>query len=107
MADVLSSCTWKETVAGEIKGRKAWKAKYGHQFEMEDSQAPTPAGSRPGTGMSMHSQSQGGSRPATGMSMASTQSKQDQRKKLQDLKKKLTAALNEVEDELQATGSVR
>merc|ERR1712216_257231 len=101
MADVLSSCTWKETVQGEIKGRKAWKAKYGHQFEMEDSLAPSPAGSRPATGMSEKSR---GSRPATGMSQMSTGSgKSQQRQKLIDLKAKLTAALSEVEEELAHT----
>merc|ERR1711871_705510 len=106
MADVLSSSTWKESVQGEIKARKAWKAKYGHQFEMEDSLAPTPAGSRPATSRSVKSQSQ--SRPATGMSQCSTLSQKDaQRQKLIDLKAKLTAALGEVEEELAATQSVK
>merc|ERR1712070_1272123 len=97
--DVLSSATWKSTIEGEIKARKAWKAKYGHQFEMEDPAAPTPAASRPATGAQ---------RPATGRSQASCVSRASQRStgshaertKLLELKKKLTAALSEVEDEL-------
>merc|ERR1711865_1192016 len=47
MADVLSSQTWKESVNGEIKGRKAWQEKYGHQFEDD---GVTPVSSRPSTG---------------------------------------------------------
>merc|ERR1712153_146104 len=89
MADVLSSQTWKDAVNGEIKGRKAWQAKYGHQFaEAEES----CAGSRPQTGMS---------RPQSNMSQSSDNPAQ--RQKLLDLKKKLTAALNEVDDELAHT----
>lgn len=96
--DVLSSSTWKETIGGEIKAKKAWKAKYGHQFEMDDSLAPTPAGSRPATGAS---------RPATGMSQKSrapsqmsTASQKEQKAKLLELKAKLQNALAEVEGEL-------
>lgn len=97
--DVLSSSTWKETIGGEIKAKKAWKAKYGHQFELEDSCAPSVAGSRPATGMS---------RPATGASRAPSQMSNrsqgpEQRQKLLDLKAKLSAALAEVEGELQET----
>merc|ERR1711918_61466 len=83
----------------EIKAKKAWKAKYGHQFELEDSCAPSVAGSRPATGMS---------RPATGASRAPSQMSNrsqgpEQRQKLLDLKAKLSAALAEVEGELQET----
>merc|ERR1711998_228871 len=96
--DVLSSATWKETIGGEIKAKKAWKAKYGHQFELEDSCAPSRAASRPATGMS---------RPATGASRAPSQcsnaGSEQQRQKLLDLKAKLSAALAEVEGELQET----
>jgi len=100
--DVLSSSTWKETIGGEIKAKKAWKAKYGHQFELEDSCAPSVAGSRPATGMS---------RPTTGASRAGSQMSNrsqgsqgpEQRQKLLDLKAKLSAALAEVEGELQET----
>merc|ERR1712072_306336 len=88
--DVLSSSTWKETIGGEIKAKKAWKAKYGHQFELEDSCAPSEAGSRPATGMSQ------ASRPYTGASRNSRAPSQmsnascgpEQRQKLLDLKAK-------------------
>merc|ERR1719453_1059215 len=100
--DVLSSSTWKETIGGEIKAKKAWKAKYGHQFELEDSCAPSEAGSRPATGMSQ------ASRPCTGASrnsrtpsqMSNASGGPEQRQKLLDLKAKLSAALQEVEGEL-------
>merc|ERR1712195_61590 len=101
MADVLSSQTWKDAVNGEIKGRKAWQAKYGHQFaEAEES----CAGSRPQTGRS----SVAASRPPTGMSrpqsnMSQSSDNPAQRQKLLDLKKKLTDSFNEVDDELAHT----
>merc|ERR1711990_1249619 len=97
--DVLSSSTWKETIGGEIKAKKAWKAKYGHQFEIEDSCAPSEAGSRPATGMSQASRpSSQASRAPSQMSTASGGA--GQRQKLLDLKAKLSAALQEVEGEL-------
>merc|ERR1712100_15350 len=87
------------TIESETRARKAWKAKYGHQFEMPDS-APN---SRPGTGMSQAppktAQSRASSRPASNASAAT----HEKRQKLIDLKKKLMSALEEVDGELQAT----
>merc|ERR1712100_170962 len=100
--DVLSSATWKSTIEGEIKARKAWKAKYGHQFEMEDSMAGTPAGSRPATQASQASRVSSracGSRASSRVGAETA----DQRRKLLELKAKLTAALEEVEGELTQT----
>merc|ERR1711968_109196 len=105
--DCLSSATWAATIESENKARKAWKAKYGAQFDLPDSAASSRcgtsmsqanAGSRPATGMS---------RPATGMSQASSGSQSGaKRKQLQDLKKKLMSALEEVDSELAQTGEL-
>merc|ERR1712100_456854 len=86
--DVLSSATWKSTIEGEIKARKAWKAKYGHQFETEDSVAagasrPATQASQAPSRMSNRSQSCVSSRVAESP---------DERRKLLELKAKLTAA---------------
>merc|ERR1712196_717986 len=89
--DVLSSATWKSTIEGEIKARKAWKAKYGHQFEMEDSMAGTPQPSRPATQASQASRAS--SRAHSRASSTGGESA-DQRRKLLELKAKLTAALS-------------
>merc|ERR1711865_645757 len=98
MADVLSSQTWKESVNGEIKGRKAWQEKYGHQFEDD---GVTPVSSRPSTGRASACSRPPSTRPQSNMSQCSDDSQA--RKKLIDLKAKLTAALTEVEDELSLT----
>merc|ERR1711861_51793 len=100
--DVLSSATWKSTIEGEIKARKAWKAKYGHQFEMEDSTAGSAPPSRPQTGASQASRCSNASRAQSRVSSRAAESP-DQRKKLIELKAKLTAALEEVESELGET----
>merc|ERR1711871_983095 len=105
--DCLSSATWASTIDSENKARKAWKAKYGSQFELPDSADPSRANSR----MSQRDQPTTSrpatqcSRPATGMSQNSTKSvNAEKRKQLQDLKKKLMSALEEVDSELAETG---
>merc|ERR1711998_297850 len=100
------------SIASENEARKAWKAKYGSQFDMPDSEANSRAGtsmsqrndnpsrqtSRPGTQMSQNSQgSQNSNR--TSASVA-------KRKHLQDLKKKLMSALEEVDCELDMTTDI-
>merc|ERR1711865_341106 len=98
MADTLSSNTWRESVNSELRSKQAWMAKYGHQFAEDED--VTPGNSRPNTGRSC----QGDSRPATGISNASRcSSGADETKKLMELKKKLTAALSEVDAELSQT----
>merc|ERR1712166_1561785 len=93
MADTLSSNTWRESVNSELRSKQAWMAKYGHQFAEDDD--VTPANSRPNTGRAPSCQ--GDSRPPTGMSNASRCSSGA------DEKKKLTAALSEVDAELSQT----
>merc|ERR1711959_337822 len=109
--DCLSSATWAATINSEIKSRKIWKEKYGHQFDIpdsvENSRAPTAMSQQPpATGRASQM-----SRPATGMSQASTGSQSAaKRKQLMDLKKKLMSALEEVDCELAETqdfGSTR
>merc|ERR1712216_432800 len=103
--DVHSSATWASSIQSENKARKAWKAKYGHQFDLPES----TDNSRCSTQMSQRDNnsrapSQMSSRPATQMSQGSVG--EAKKKHLQDLKKKLMSALEEVDTELAQTSNI-
>merc|ERR1712224_404890 len=85
---------------------KSKRARHGKlsmdKFEMEDSTAGSAPPSRPQTGASQASRCSNASRAQSRVSSRAAESP-DQRKKLIELKAKLTAALEEVESELGET----